>query len=249
MIPRFYAPGSYAPGERIALPEEEAQHLSRVLRLASGDRVRVFNGAGVEFDGAVEQVTRTGARIRLDGPAAPAPEPGVAVTLVQAVLKGDKMDDVVRDAVMVGVAAIQPIVSRRSEVTRSSLERGHRRERWARVAISSAKQCGRAVVPAVHDIADFDALPDALASLRVPSPALMLVEPSARAEAIGLRDLDTVAPREASIVIGPEGGWDPIEIDLASRACQLVTLGGRTLRADAMPLVALSALFTHWKEF
>ena len=88
------------------------------------------------------------------GPAAVARRAGARnraspLTLAQAVLKGDKMDDVVRDAVMMGVAAIQPIVTARSEVTRAALERGHRRERWQRVAVSSAKQCGRAVVPAV----------------------------------------------------------------------------------------------------
>lgn len=249
MAPRFHAPGTYTSGDLVALPDDEAQHLTRVLRLRPGDPLRVFNGAGAEFDASVDQVSRTGVHVRIGAAGTPAPEPRVAVTLVQAVLKGDKMDDVVRDAVMLGVAVIQPIVSRRCEVTPVSLQRGRRRERWTRVAVSSAKQCGRAVVPAIREIERFEALPEALVSLRVPSPAFVLVEPSAAAGATGLRDLDTAPPREASIVIGPEGGWDPAELEQVSRACHFVTLGGRTLRADAMPLVALSALFTHWKEF
>jgi 16S rRNA (uracil1498-N3)-methyltransferase len=249
VAPRFHAPGAYASGALVALPEEEAQHLARVLRLRPGDPVRVFNGTGSEFEASVDQVSRTGVHVRIGAPAAPSPEPRVAVTLVQAVLKGDKMDDVVRDAVMLGVAVIQPVVSRRSEVTLASLHSGRRRERWMRVAVSSTKQCGRAVIPPILEIERFEALPDALISLRIPSPAIVLVEPAAAAGVTGIRDLDTAPPREASIVIGPEGGWDPAELEQVSRVCHFVTLGGRTLRADAMPLVALSALFTHWKEF
>ena len=72
------------------------------------------------------------------------------LTLVASVLKGDKMDDVVRDAVMLGVAAIQPVVSERSETSMAAMARSGRVARWQRIAVSSAKQCGRAVVPPIH---------------------------------------------------------------------------------------------------
>ena len=249
MNARFWAPGTYGTGDVVALPEEEAQHLARVLRLKAGDRVRVFNGTGAEFEAAVEQVAKGSAAVRVAAPVSATPEARVAVTLVQSILKGDKMDDVVRDAVMIGAAVIQPVVSRRSEVTLAAVGRAHRRERWERVAVSSAKQCGRAVVPEIREPKTFDALPDALAALQVSSPALMLVEPSAAGSVMPLRELDPTPPREASVIVGPEGGWDAAEIEAASRACHLVTLGPRTLRADSMALVALSALLTHWKEF
>jgi 16S rRNA (uracil1498-N3)-methyltransferase len=77
----------------------------------------------------------------------------------------------------------------------------------------------------------------------------MFVEPSAHVMALGVRELGATPPSQAMLIIGPEGGWTPDEIDQASVACQFVTLGGRTLRADAMPVVALSALFTLWGEF
>ena len=246
---RFHAPGAYAPGDVVTLPAEEAQHLARVLRLHAGDRVRVFNGRGSEFEATLEAVTRSSASARIDAPAASAPEPRVAVTLVQAVLKGDKMDDVVRDAVMLGAAVIQPIVTKRSEISLASLARGNRVDRWARVAVASAKQCGRAVVAAIQEPLAFEDLPDAIDGLRVPSPALMLIEPSATGGATPLAEFDATPPREASVIVGPEGGWDPSEIARASRACHLLSLGRRTVRADAMALVALTALFTHWKEF
>jgi 16S rRNA (uracil1498-N3)-methyltransferase len=168
----------------------------------------------------------------------------VAVTLAQAVLKGDKMDDVVRDAVMLGVAAIQPIVTARTEISAAALTRGRRRERWERIAVSAAKQCGRAVVPAILEPQSFPPPSESL----LPAPVFVLVEPGV-SSGLALGDLDAQIPRHATLVVGPEGGWTADEVEAASALGSLVTLGGRTLRADAMALVALSALFTRWREF
>jgi 16S rRNA (uracil1498-N3)-methyltransferase len=246
---RFYAPDANAPGDVIMLPADEAEHLMRVLRLKAGDALRVFNGRGSEYDAAVEQADRRGVRVRVAGVARPAPEPRVAITLAQAVLKGDNMDEVVRDATMMGVAEIQPIVTARTEVTRSSIARGRRRERWERVAISSVKQCGRATVPRIRDAIEFDELVDALGKMLLPLPGLMLVEPNAAAETTPASELDLSPQRGATVLIGPEGGWTPAEIERGASVCRLITVGGRTLRADAMCVVALSAFFTMWREF
>ena len=178
-----------------------------------------------------------------------APEARVAVTVIQAVLKSDKMDDVVRDAVMLGATAIQPVITARTETTRAALERGRRRERWERVAVSSAKQCGRAVVPAIHEPESFEAIMALIDERQLPGPALMLVEPEASAETASLSDIEGPPPREASLLAGPEGGWTPDEIAAASGRCRLTTLGGRTIRGDAMALVAMAALFAKWGEY
>ena len=78
------------------------------------------------------------------------------ITLVVSVLKGDKIDDVVRDAVMLGVTSIRPVVSERSEISLAAMAKSSRIARWQRIAVASAKQCGRAVVPAIHDAAPLD---------------------------------------------------------------------------------------------
>jgi 16S rRNA (uracil1498-N3)-methyltransferase len=246
---RFYAPDVHASGDVVALPDEEAQHLTRVLRLKVGDAVRVFNGRGGEFDAVIDSAGRNGVEVRAGAAREAAREARVALTLAQAVLKSDRMDDVVRDAVMIGVAAIQPIVTTRTEVTRAALERGRRTGRWQRVAVSSAKQCGRAVVPTILEPQPFDTVPGAIAAMRLPGPALMLVEPGASAEALSLGDLDSAPPREATLVIGPEGGWTPEEIEAAAGPCRLLTLGDRTIRADAMATIAIAALFARWGEY
>jgi 16S rRNA (uracil1498-N3)-methyltransferase len=246
---RFYAPDVQATGDVAALPDEEAQHLTQVLRLKAGDAVRVFNGRGGEFEAVVDSAGRQGVAVHVGAAREAAREPLVALTLAQAVLKGNKMDDVVRDAVMIGVAAIQPIITVRTEVTRAALGRGGRTERWQRVAVSSAKQCGRAVVPAIREPLSFEILVQAIAAARLPGRALMLVEPTASAQALALRDLDLTPPREATLVIGPEGGWTADEIHAAAGACRLLTLGGRIIRADAMGPIAIAALFARWGEY
>jgi len=246
---RFFAPDAIRSGVVIALPDDEAQHLTRVLRLKAGAAISVFDGRGHEFEAVVEKAGKSQVLVAVGRSREPvAREPRVAVTLAQAVLKGDKMDDVVRDAVMMGVAAIQPLVTTRTEVALPALQRGRRVERWHRVAVASAKQSGRATVPTILPPRLFETVPVALADMTLPGPGLMLVEPGASDEALSLADLDPAAPRETTLLIGPEGGWTSEEIALASRACRLITLRAPTLRADAMPLIALSALLTAWRE-
>jgi 16S rRNA (uracil1498-N3)-methyltransferase len=217
-----------------------------VLRLGPGDTVAIFDGRGQEFLAKVVAAERRDVRVQLLARVEPAAEASVPLTLVQAVLKGEKMDDVVRDAVMLGVAAIQPIVTTRAEVTVAALLRAERVERWKRVALASVKQSRRAVVPDIRGPLAFETW------LGDPQPAatLMLVEPGTSTEAESLSILrDQQAPADAAIVIGPEGGWTEGEWTAArERGVRLVTLGHRTLRADAVPVAAISVLQFLWGD-
>ena len=241
---RFYAP-SFPSDILFELPEDEARHASRVLRLRAGDSIAIFDGQGREAVGRVESVSATRVSVKAGEPRSPAPEPRVRVTLAQALLKSDKMDRVIRDAVMLGVAAIQPIVSRRTEVPIRAVAGGGRQDRWERTVISSVKQCGRAVVPLVHPTR---ALADVLASTAADT-RLMFVEPDARAEALDVTSLEGERPATALVLVGPEGGWDSTDLDAATQAgVTLMTLGRRTLRADAAAAVAIPVLQYVWKD-
>ncbi len=240
MLPRFLAAIDPASGTA-RLSADEARHLSQVLRLGAGDEIAVFDGEGREFRARVETIARDAAVVRLIEEQRPAPEAAVRVTLAQAALKGDKMDDVVRDATMMGVTAIEPLVTAH---TASPLKPGRAPERWQRVAVASAKQCRRAVVPRIGEGMSLDAW---IAADRA-STKVLLVEPLAGVDA---RPLTEVAPRPASatILIGPEGGWSAAEVAAAVAAGYVpVTLGRRTLRADAMVVVALGVLQFVWGD-
>jgi 16S rRNA (uracil1498-N3)-methyltransferase len=243
-VPRFYAPGLNPSDETIALDEDEATHLVRVLRIQPGAEVAVFNGRGVERCARVELADKRGVVLRVTGAIDPAPELPFPLTLAQAVLKGDGMDEAVRDAVMLGVTRIVPLLTHHAEVSAAQIARTYRVDRWSRVAVSSAKQCGRAVVPGVEEPATLDALLAAGGS-----PAYLLVEPRAAAEVTHVSDLPAGAPPSgATVLVGPEGGWSPRELQSARDAgATLVTLGALTLRADAAAATAIPVLRYVWR--
>jgi 16S rRNA (uracil1498-N3)-methyltransferase len=245
-VHRFFAPSLDAGDETVTLPREEAEHLTRVLRLGTGDMVAVFDGRGHEFAARVTSAVRRDVRVQILSRIEPVAESPVALTLAQAVLKGDRMDDVIRDAVMLGVAAIQPIVTKRSETTVAALLKGARVERWRRVALASAKQSRRAVLPEIRMPLMLETALDEPASLR-----LMLVEPAASADVEPISVLQRApVPGDATLYVGPEGGWAAEEwTSAAAHGARLVALGPRTLRADAVPIAAISVLQFVWGEF
>jgi len=244
VIPRFLVPDLDARRGEATLPAEEAHHLSRVMRIATGDTVAVFDGRGVEFLGRVVSIGRETAVVSLLDPVPPRPAPPIALTLVQSVLKADAMEAVVRDSTMVGVAVIQPVVSERTTVKSSVLERAG--DRWRRIALASTKQCGRSGLPDVRDAVEFD---DWLRQ-RPPGDAYVLLEPSAAVDGTrAVRQLTRPSSRAATLVVGPEGGWTPGERDRALAAgCEPISLGRLTLRADAVPLVAASLVLALWDD-
>jgi 16S rRNA (uracil1498-N3)-methyltransferase len=243
MLPRFYLPTLDPAASSALLPAEEGNHLARVMRLGVGDDIAVFDGRGHEMRARVASASRGKVTVELIESLTAAPEARVPITLVQAVLKGDRMDDVVRDATMMGVAAIEPIVTARTIARAPRAEN----DRWVRVSIASAKQCRRAVLPAIAPPRSFDDWLGASAhGLR-----LMLVEPAAAdVESGSLRVLENHAAGSIAVIVGPEGGWTAEERVKADQAgCLAVTLGGVTLRADAVAVAALAVVRFALRDF
>lgn len=251
MRPRFYAPKANVSGENVVLPDYEGRHLSQVLRLTSGAEVALFNGNGHEFSGVVQDIAGSLVVVKIYSQCLPpASEPSLAITLASTVLKSHSMDNVVKYATLFGVSAIQPVVSIRSDVSLSTLQQGKRMERWERIAVSAAKQCGGAAIPSILPPCNFNELSKNLVQvLSSGSPQLMLVEPSASRDCLSISELEQPENREAALIIGPEGGWTTEEVERGSTIFKLVTLGSRTFRAEVAPVVALASLFTAWKEF
>ena len=243
MLPRFHVPDLDPEQGSAQLGAEESHHLSRVLRLVAGDLIAVFDGRGREWRARIESASRDAAWVRLLD-ALPSRSPRVAITLVQAVLKAESMEEVIRDCTMVGVAAIQPVVAARTTVKTSALRSAP--ARWRRVALSSAKQCGTAILPEIHDAIRFgEWLPAAL-----PEHSLLLIEPGAAPPGvITIRQLAAAPPpHQALLMAGPEGGWTADERDAALAAgARPLSLGPMTLRANAVALAATAALVAMWE--
>lgn len=244
MLPRFYAPDVAEEAGRVRLPPDEARHLTRVLRLRAGDEVAVFDGRGAEFRAVVESAVRDAASLRLVERLAAPPVPRVQIAVVQAVLKGSSMDDAVRDATMMGAAAIEPVLTAHTDVKVSVACRPATIERWQRIALSAVKQSRRASLPRIREPRPFgDCIGCAPGEMK-----LLFVEPSAACVPRPLKALlAQPIPERAWVLLGPEGGWTAEEIEAALEAgCIPVTLGPLTLRAESMPVAALAALAAIW---
>lgn len=244
---RFYVPSITGANRRAPLPRDEAVHATRVLRLRPGAMVRVFDGCGREYVGRLDVSRHGDVGVHTLDEVGAAPEPRIATTLAQAVLKGRKFDSVVKDATMLGVRTIWPLFSDNADVTPAAGIPSSLRKRWTRIAVASAKQSQRAVVPAVHPATP---LSEFLGRTDKDDVRLIFVEPNHHGACLDLRTLaDCPAPSRAVILVGPEGGWTAAEVERAIESgYTAVTLGSRTLRADAMAIAALSVLGCAWGD-
>ena len=223
----------------MTLASEEARHLRDVLRLAKGDEVYVFDGAGREFHCVVSRTERDFAVLGLGKEVEPArPESPIDLTLAVALLKGEKFDLVVQKATELGATQVVPVVTRFADIRlRDESDAQKRVVRWQRIALEAAKQSGRAVVPVVGKPVLFRSLLTDLengASLR-----LMFAERG------GEPFPKLPQSRKFTALVGSEGGWSDAEIDDARGAgWRVITLGGRTLRAETAA-ITVSALIQH----
>ncbi|MEZ5615701.1 MAG: 16S rRNA (uracil(1498)-N(3))-methyltransferase [Rhodocyclaceae bacterium] len=235
MNPRFFCPQPLASHGLAELPPDAAHHALRVLRLAVGDAVTLFNGEGGEYPGRIAEAGRA-VRVRLDERCDIERESPLEVSLAQALPSGDRMDFVVQKAVELGVARIQPLLATRC-VVRLSGERAVRRTaHWRQVAVSACEQCGRDRIPEIAPILDLrqwlGRLPQDNEIIR------LLLSPQG-----GRRLRELAGCRRVLLLVGPEGGFAEEEA-AAARAAGFAAcaLGPRILRTETAGPAALAAL-------
>lgn len=238
---RSYVDQPLSSGEETCLPRRTAHHLIRVLRLQAGATVVLFNGNGAQHPAEIiETDGRDHCRVRLGQAEYPPVESKISTTLVQAIGKGDRMDFSIQKATELGVTRIQPLMSERTEVRLTGQRLVRRLDHWRAVAISAAEQCGRVKVPEVLP-------PVGLTDLAEEADLKLVMDPLAESTP---RDLAAPDTSSFSIIVGPEGGFSPSEIELLDRqGCSFVSLGGRILRTEtAGPamLAVLHILFGDW---
>jgi 16S rRNA (uracil1498-N3)-methyltransferase len=241
-ITRFYCPEKLALGARVPLPKDAAHHAIRVLRLAVDAPLTLFNGDGHEYAGRILRIEKQDAVVQIESATAVSRESPLAVTLVQGISAGDRMDYTLQKAVELGVSAIQPIAAERSVVKLAGERAEKRLAHWQGVVIAACEQCGRNVVPVVRPVSR---LPEWLAqgsggALRI------LLSPEATH---GLAQLDP-ATRALTLAVGPEGGFSDNEHTLLGQAGFVgVKLGPRILRTETAAVAALSALQSLHGDF
>ena len=239
-MPRFYLPTALAPHTTLNLPDNIIRHI-HVLRLNAGDSITLFNGTGNDFDATLQAIGKRHAECHIHAQRQPENESPLAITLVQAISSGERMDFTLQKSVELSVRAIQPIISDRC-VVRLSGERAEKRvQRWQDIVIAACEQSGRSIVPTVLPIVSFSDY------LRQMPPELHLMMSLRRATT--LRDI-APAPQSLRLMIGPEGGWTPAEEQAALAAgVQTITLGKRVLRTETAAMAAMAAMQVLWGDF
>jgi 16S rRNA (uracil1498-N3)-methyltransferase len=235
---RFTIAPDRLTGDRVAFDHEETRHLAAVLRLGPGDLVVAADGRGQAYTVRIEALgdTATGTIV---GMATSRAEPALAVTLIQGVPKGDKMEAIVRAGTELGVTRIAPALTARTVVRLEPSRWRERARRWQRVAKEAAKQCGRAMIP------DVETPRPLLEWLETPVSgdlALCLWE----GQATPLEEILSAVPRppaRAHVIVGPEGGLSRDEVDvIRARDFEVVSLGPRILRTETAAAAILSIL-------
>jgi 16S rRNA (uracil1498-N3)-methyltransferase len=230
----FIAPDA-VHGETALITGAEAHHLRAVLRLAAGDRVRLFDGTGRIHEAVITRLGKGEVETRVLASETAAPTP-VPVQIGQALLKGKKMDLLVQKANELGIDILAPFVSARCEVRTGNPER---EERWHRIVLESCKQCGRPVPMICRPETDFAG---ALAAGGDVDLRLIFWEHE-RQYSLGSLFARTKPIRAAKVLIGPEGGFSGEEIEQAAAAgFTPVSLGRRILRAETASLAAMAIL-------
>jgi len=235
-LTRVHVETSLSQGVELELPESAAAHLSRVLRLSVGDECVLFNGDGHDYLARIVAQDKRGLRVAVSTSQPIDNESPLRIVLLQGVARGEKMDLILQKATELGVAAIAPLWSQRSEVKLDAARAEKRLSHWRGVVASACEQCGRARVPEVAAPVSLVAALDAL-----PAGGLRLIlDPEGE---LALASLAAQADVDVVLAVGPEGGWSPVDREqLRAAGFQGMKLGPRILRTETAGLAAIAAL-------
>ncbi len=231
----FVEPGCIADGA-VTITGDDVKHISKVLRLRTGDEITICDSCGCDYVCAIEDISPSQVVARILQKSPNTAEAPLHITVYQGLPKSDKMDYIVQKCVELGVASVVPVATARAVVKLHDEEK--KRTRWQKIAAEAAKQCGRGIIPQVGAVKSFAEVIDSL-----DADALNIL-PYENENQHRLKDALTGFDGNCvNIIIGPEGGFDPSETDAAlQKGVHVVTLGPRILRTETAPIAAVSAV-------
>lgn len=243
---RFFVSPQQIRDQWIYIEDEQARHIRLVLRLKAGALIGVFDGLGQEYLARLEKKEGKTLVARVLSVVERGSEAALRLHLVQSLPRGDKMDFVVQKAVEMGLASIFPVLGERSTV-RLDKDRAERKvQRWQAVAREACKQCGRALIPQVYPVQPLDKW---LADCGQRTAIMLYEENRDRGLKQVLREDRHKWSGEIYLLIGPEGGFSPGEVEKARQAGVILAgLGPRILRTETAGLVAATLILYEFGE-
>jgi 16S rRNA (uracil1498-N3)-methyltransferase len=234
-IPRFYVPQPVAVGQEFTLPDTTFRHAVQVLRLGVGEPLILFNGEGGEYLAQMSNISKRSASVLIDSFTAIDTESPIHLTLVQAVIKPDKMDFALQKAVELGANTIQPLITQRSVVRIGKEQVDKKLQHWEGIVVAACEQSGRTRMPAVQAPLTLERW------LETPFAGTRLILAPGNFPRINALPADLPTP--IALLIGPEGGFTDEEVETCVQAGVMpVSLGPRILRAETASSAALALL-------
>ena len=243
-MPRFYLPPSSLHGKSFTLSGSEAHHALHVLRKKVGDEIDLFDGKDAAFKGRIDSVDAQEIRGTILEDVSPSALP-IQVTLYQALARGPKWEWLLEKACEVGVARVVPVVTQRTLIKLDEAGAREKVKRWNRIALAAAKQSGRTSLMFVET-----PLPLASAFSHLAKDALSLIPWEKESERSIHRACEGYTGTAVNVFIGPEGGWDASEIELAQRSgVTPVRLGPTLLRTETAGIVAATLVLREFSIY
>ena len=238
--PRVHTTQPLEVGSTVTLESSVSRYLMQSLRKTEGAQIEVFNGNGAQYSATIVSGSKTAVTIQVESEDQISKESPLAIHIGLAISKGDRMDYGIRKIVELGGNQITPLITRRCEVRLSNERMEKRLKHWQAIVISACEQCGRNRIPELHEPLSLEQWLDT-----VEEPARLIFQPGGSAS-LG----DRPVPESVALLVGPEGGFESLEVEQAQQAgFDSVMLGPRILRTETTPLAAISVLQYLWGDF
>jgi 16S rRNA (uracil1498-N3)-methyltransferase len=248
-LTRVYVDAPAATGKRLVVEGSAANHITRVLRLRSGDRLTVFDGSGGEFGARIEEFRKDSVVVTVEEHRQIDRESPLPLTLAQGISRGERMDWIIQKATELGTSRIVPLFTKRSMVRLDERQAERKLQHWRAIAIAACEQCGRNKIPELAAPVDFfDVLPaddsGATRLLLSPTGDLRIEDLQGMGE-----DVRQGASKGITVLIGPEGGLEDVEHEAARAAgFKAVRLGPRVLRTETAAIAALTIIQRYFGD-
>jgi 16S rRNA (uracil1498-N3)-methyltransferase len=241
-LTRVYVDSPVTAGKRLVVSGSAANHITRVLRLRSGDALTVFDGSGGEFGARVEEFRKEAVVVSVDEHRTLDRESPLSLTLAQGISRGERMDWIIQKATELGASRIVPVFTKRSVVRLDDKQAERKLQHWRAIAVSACEQCGRNRLPDVATPVDFF---DVLPAESSPGATRVLLSPAGD---LRIDDLQEVG-NGITVLIGPEGGLEDVEQETAIAAgFKPVRLGPRVLRTETAAIAALTIIQRYFGD-
>ena len=238
---RFYVSADQLAEKEVFISGGDVNHIKNVLRLEVGDWIVACDGNGTDYVSRIQSICSDEVVASIEKVQPTGTELPVRITLFQGMPKKDKLELIIQKAVELGACEIVPVMTKRTVVKLSEEKKINKRlERWQSIAYAAAKQCDRGIIPTVHKPVSYEealAMADQLDYNVIPYELQTGME-----EARKIVD-QACKQRSLGIFIGPEGGFEPEEVERAmTRNIHTMTLGKRILRTETAGMALLSIL-------